>query len=163
MGGNRKARAPGFRLEIYDGSDFRKFLEIGEEWKCAIFDPWWSAPAAIYGWVGPTEGAFTIAAASIAAFDAHSGYTDSGVFAIGRLPSGEPVAGGRDRVLKYDGSRWVLLRSGLDRIRSFSVAPDGALWVASGSGVHRFKSGSWIAAAVRRRASFGAGLPGVPR
>ena len=142
---SEKHGQPGFRLEIYDGSAFRKRLEIGGEWNGANLRSVVECPGGDV-WLGGTEGGVVYHQGRFdRAFDAHSGYTDSGVFAIGRLPSGEPVAGGRDRLFKYDGSRWVLLRSGLDRIRSFSVAPDGAFWVASGSGVHRFKDGSWIA------------------
>jgi signal transduction histidine kinase/CheY-like chemotaxis protein len=140
-----KPGTPGFRLEIYDGSGFRKYLELGEDWKGASVRSVVERPDGDL-WLGGTVGGGVYRHGHLLPFfERCSGYTDNGVFAIGRLPSGEPVAGGRDQVLKYDGTRWVLLRSGLDRVRSFSIGPDGALWVASGSGVYRFKDGSWIA------------------
>jgi signal transduction histidine kinase/CheY-like chemotaxis protein len=135
---------PGFRVEIYAGSSFRKRLEVGAEWKGANLRSVVERPNGDLWLGGITGGGVYHGGQFIPFFDSRGGYSDSGVFALGQLPSGEPVAGGRDRVLKYDGARWVLLRSGLDRIRSFSVARDGSLWVASGAGVHRFKDGSWI-------------------
>jgi signal transduction histidine kinase/CheY-like chemotaxis protein len=140
----QKSGTPGFRLEIYDGSNFRQCLELGEEWKGASVRSVLERPDGDL-WLGGTTGGGVYHRGHFRPFfESRSGYTDNGVFALGQLPSGEPVAGGRDQVLKYDGARWVLLRSGLDRVRSFSAGPDGALWVASGSGVHRFKDGSWI-------------------
>jgi signal transduction histidine kinase/CheY-like chemotaxis protein len=141
---SEKRGTPGFRLETYDGTRFRKYLEVGTEWKGAVVRTAIERPDGDL-WLGGTAGGGLYHQGRLFPFfESRDGYTDSGVFAIGQLPSGEPIAGGRDQVLKYDGSRWVLLRSGLDRIRSFSIGPDGALWVASGSGVHRFKDGSWI-------------------
>jgi len=140
-----KPGTPGLHLEIYDGSSFRKYLEVREEWKGANFRSVVERPGGDLWLGGSAGGGVYHDGRLVPFFDARSGYTDTGVFAAGRLPSGEPIAGGRDQVLKYDGAHWVLLRSGLDRVRSFCIARDGALWVASGSGVHRFKDGSWIA------------------
>src|ERR1019366_6950181 len=64
------------------------------------------------------------------------GYTDSGAFALHELPDGTVLAGGRHGVFRWSGSSWTLLRSGLDRVRSFLQAKDGALWVASAGGGH---------------------------
>jgi signal transduction histidine kinase/CheY-like chemotaxis protein len=141
---SEKLGAPGFRLQIYDSSGFRKSLEIGQEWNGAVLRSVLERPNGDV-WLGGTAGGGIYRRGQfLPFFDSRSGYTDNGVFALGQLPSGEPIAGGRDQVLQYDGTRWVLLRKGLDRSRGFSIAPDGALWVASGAGVHRFKDGSWI-------------------
>ena len=142
--GTEKPGSPGFRLEIFEGSTFRRLLELGEEWNGVNLRTVMERPDGDL-WLGGSAGGGILHRGSfLPAFDARDGFTDTGVFAIGRLPSGEPIAGGRDRILQYDGSRWTLLKGGLDRIRSFSIARDGALWVASGSGVHRFKNNSWI-------------------
>jgi ligand-binding sensor domain-containing protein len=77
-------------------------------------------------------------------FQREKGYTHTGVFVLSSLPSGELLAGGRDRILKYNGKSWTSLRDGLDRVRQLTTTRDGSLWVASSSGVHRFKNGSWI-------------------
>jgi signal transduction histidine kinase/ActR/RegA family two-component response regulator len=72
------------------------------------------------------------------------GYTDKGAFALFEAQDGTLLAGGRDSVFRWTGSTWKLLRSGLDRVRSFTQTRDGALWVASARGVHRLSGGDWI-------------------
>jgi signal transduction histidine kinase/CheY-like chemotaxis protein/ligand-binding sensor domain-containing protein len=134
---------PGFHLEIYDGSRFETRMEFGGSWqgsnlRCVLEqgeDLWLggSAGGAVY-----RHGVLTNV------FSPAFGYTDAGVFALGNLPSGEIIAGGRDRVFHYDGRSWSVLRDGIDRIRSFAGSRDGSLWVASASGVHRYRDGSWI-------------------
>ena len=137
--------AAGFRLEIYDGARFRTRMEAGAEWKGAnlrcVFerrdgDLWLGGAAggAVYR-NGRLRNLFTAA----------EGYTDKGVFAIGELASGELIAGGRDRILRYGGGKWTLLRAGFDRVRSMVTARDGTLWVAAGSGIWRYQDGAWIA------------------
>jgi signal transduction histidine kinase/CheY-like chemotaxis protein len=135
---------PGFHLEIYDGAAFRTRAEIGPVWqggnlRCVMEQ----ANGDI--WLGGSAGGAVYRQGLLVdLFATAKGYSDSGVFALGVLPSGEIVAGGRDQVLQYDGRSWTRLRSGLDRIRSFAVSRDGSLWVASASGIHRFRDGSWI-------------------
>jgi ligand-binding sensor domain-containing protein len=135
---------PGFHLEIYDDKGFRTRAEIGAEWKgpklrCVMEQGNGDL------WLGDVSGgALYHNGALLDVFATSKGYSDSGVFVLATLPSGEIVAGGRDQVLKYDGRSWTLLGSGLDRIRSFATARDGSLWVASASGIHRFRDGSWI-------------------
>ena len=142
---SEKPATPGFRLEIYDGASFRKCLEAGTEWKGAGVRSVLELPGGDLWLGGSAAGGVYHGGRILPLFDGSHGYTDSGVFAIGRLAAGEIIAGGRDKVLAYRGAAWSLLRSGLGSVRSFSIAPDGALWVASASGVHRFKDGSWIA------------------
>jgi signal transduction histidine kinase/CheY-like chemotaxis protein/ligand-binding sensor domain-containing protein len=136
--------SPGFRLEIYDGTGFQTRAEVGAGW--------WGANLRCVAeqgngdlWLGGTAGGAVYRQGLLLdVFSRSKGYTDSGVFALGTLSSGEIIAGGRDQALKYDGRSWTLLRGGLDRIRSFAVSRDGSLWVASSTGVHRFRDGSWI-------------------
>ena len=135
---------PGFRLETYDGAGFQTRAEIGADWqggglRCVMErengDLWLG---------GSAGGAVYHQGLLLDFFGAAKGYTDSGVFTLGTLPSGEIIAGGRDQVLKYNGRSWTVLRDGADRIRSFAVSRDGSLWVASASGIHRFRDNIWI-------------------
>ena len=135
---------PGFRLDEYDGSAFRTVLEVGAEWKGADLRSILEQANGDLWLAGSAGGAIYSHGRLMNPFVTAAGYTDSGVFALAALPSGEIIAGGRDKVLKYNGTSWTLLRAGLDRIRTFTMARDGALWVASASGIHRFKDGSWI-------------------
>ena len=135
---------PGFRLDIYDGSTFRTLLDVGVEWKGADLRNILQSTDGDIWLAGSAGGALYHQGHLSNPFRVEAGYTDSGVFAISTLPSGEIIAGGRDKLLKYNGSSWTLLREGLDRVRTFAKTPDGALWIASASGIHRFKDGNWV-------------------
>jgi signal transduction histidine kinase len=139
-----KKDVPGFRLEVFDGQRFSTTLNVGQDWKGADLRMLFERRDGEL-WFGGTAGGYVYQHGRFSyPFEKNLGYTDSGVFTIGTLPSGEIVAGGRDQILKYDGKTWTLLGSGLDRIRSFVTAADGTLWVASASGIHRFRGNSWI-------------------
>jgi signal transduction histidine kinase/CheY-like chemotaxis protein/streptogramin lyase len=135
---------PGFRLEVYDGASLRKVMELGGEWqgsslRCVLE----RGKGEI--WLGGTAGGGLYRDGQLSnPFQPGNGYTETGVFVVGSLPTGEIVAGGRDRLLKYDGKSWTAMRDGLDRVRHLATVRDGALWVASATGVHHFKDGSWI-------------------
>jgi len=135
---------PGFRLEVYDGQSFRKVLELGREWETS------DLRMVLEGghgeiWLGGTAGGGLYRNGRLSnPFQPGNGYTEAGVFVLGTLPTGELVAGGRDRLLKYDGTSWTVLRDGLDRVRHLTTTRDGALWVATATGVHRFENGSWL-------------------
>jgi signal transduction histidine kinase/CheY-like chemotaxis protein len=135
---------PGFRLEIYDGSNFRQVLELGREWHGANLR---SVLERARGeiWLGGSAGGGLYRDGRFSnPFTAEYGYTEAGVFVLNTLPTGELVAGGRDQILKFDGKSWTHLRDGLDRIRQVATARNRAFWVASASGIHCYNNGSWI-------------------
>jgi signal transduction histidine kinase/CheY-like chemotaxis protein len=135
---------PGYRLEVYDGASFQKVLELGREWRGSI-PRWVLAGARGEIWVGGGAGGALYRDGCFSGpFQLSDGQTEAGVFVLGSLPTGELVAGGRDRLLKYNGKTWSVMRDGLDRVRRLITARDGAVWVASANGIHRFKDGSWM-------------------
>ncbi len=135
---------PGFRLEIYDGACFREVLELGGEWQGAkLRTVLERGPEEL--WLGGSAGGGLFRSGVFSnPFQHATGYTETGVFALGAVPGGELLAGGRDGLLKYDGKSWTSLRDGLDRVRRLITTRDGSLWVASASGVHQLKDGNWI-------------------
>ena len=136
--------APGFRLDVYDGATFRKVLELGPEWQGASLRSVLERDGGEI-WLGGSSGGGLYRCGHFSnPFQPRNGYTESGVFVLGNLPAGGLMAGGRDRIFKYDGKSFTEMRRGMDRIRRMTAARDGALWVASSSGVHRFKDGTWI-------------------
>jgi signal transduction histidine kinase/CheY-like chemotaxis protein len=142
--GSEVKGTPGFRLEVYDGASFRKVVELGREWQGANLRSVLERGKGEI-WLGGTAGGGLYRDGRFSdPFQAGNGYTENGVFVLDNLSTGELVAGGRDRLLKYDGKSWTAMRDGLDRIRHLTTARDGALWVATASGIHRFKNGSWI-------------------
>ena len=135
---------PGFRLEIYHGKRLTPFLDLGKEWDGGdvrtIVD---RSNGEL--WLGGINGGCLYRGGRLTRpFVKDLGYTDSGAFTLHELPDGTLLAGGRRGVFRWMGSSWTLLRSGLDRVRSFLQARDGALWVASASGVDRLTGGNWI-------------------
>jgi signal transduction histidine kinase/CheY-like chemotaxis protein len=142
--GSEVKDTPGFRLEIYDGARFRKILQLASEWPGANLRTVLEREGGEI-WLGGTAGGGVYRDGRFSnPFQMANGFTEAGVFVLGSLPTGELIAGGRDRILKYNGSAWTLMRDGLDRVRHLTVTRDHALWAASASGVHRFKDGSWI-------------------
>ncbi len=60
-----------------------------------------------------------------------------GGFALTEVEPGRVLMGGRNSVSEWDGRRWVLLRTGLERVRHVARAHDGTIWVAAANGIHR--------------------------
>jgi signal transduction histidine kinase len=75
--------------------------------------------------------------------------TDQG-FPGGRPGSVVDAGGGRlwfgvgGRVVEFDGRRWVILRTGFERVNAMVRAADGGIWVAASTGLFRFFEGSWL-------------------
>jgi ligand-binding sensor domain-containing protein len=142
--GSEVKGTPGFRLDVYDGATFRKVLELGGEWRGGSLRSVIERDGGEI-WLGGSSGGGLYRNGHFSnPFQPRNGYTESGVFVLGDLPAGGLMAGGRDRIFKYDGNSFIEIRRGLDRIRRLTATRDGALWVASSSGVHRFKDGNWI-------------------
>ena len=130
--------APGFRLEIYDGKGLTPFLDVGREWDGGDLRSIVERPNGEF-WFGGINGGCRYRGGRFThPFVKELGYTDSGAFTLFELPDGTLLAGGRDGVFHWTGSRWKLLRGGLDRVRSFVQTKEGVIWLASASGVLPF-------------------------
>jgi signal transduction histidine kinase/ActR/RegA family two-component response regulator len=135
---------PGLALETYDGKAFRRVLDLNSKvWQYddvrSVLDT--SDGSVLIGGAG---GAVRWRNGAVRPLRAEEGYTDTGAFDLVELQSGQILAGGRDKLLRFDGQRWTELRSGLDRVRTITQTRDGVLWVASSSGLHRLQNGHWI-------------------
>jgi signal transduction histidine kinase/DNA-binding response OmpR family regulator len=135
VGGSGKER---FRLEIFDGSGFRPALDkappfqveflkfIYEDRSGAV---WFGGPGGLGNyrngtpnWVGAQEG-----------------YTATGGYALSQLPDGRLLAGGKDKLLEFDGRAWRVVLDKLDRVRTILPGRDGTIWVATAAGVFRIR------------------------
>ena len=85
----------------------------------------WNEDTERSGWAVPPGGGLYRDGHFSNPFQRNNGYTDTGVFVLGSLPTGELVAGGRDRILKYDGKSWTVMRDGMDRVRHLTTTRDG--------------------------------------
>jgi signal transduction histidine kinase/CheY-like chemotaxis protein len=134
---------PGYRLEIYDGKEFRTVVDLTPSWKgddirCLLETGGGTL------WVGGPGGAAVWRNGVLHMLGPADGFTETGAFEFAEFPPGEVLVGGRDKLLRFDGRRWSELRSGLDRVRTITTSRDGVLWVASGTGLDRRQQGEWI-------------------
>ncbi len=131
------------RLEIYDGKNFKPYKDVTAEWKSGDLRYILELRNGDV-WLGGTATGGFLRQGSFRPVTAAHGYSDSAIFSVFEPQPGRILAGGRDRLLEFDGSRWTLIEQGLNRVRSIMRSRDGTLWVASGSGIHRLKDGAWI-------------------
>ncbi len=137
-------KAFGFRLEIYDHGRFQPYVDFASVWRGKDLRTIIERRNGELWFGGAGGGCAYARGGFFFPFGKDSGYTDNGVFAIRELQNGNVLAGGRDQLLEFNGKSWALLRSGLQRIRSFQEAKDGTLWVASSTGIHRVTKDGWI-------------------
>jgi signal transduction histidine kinase/DNA-binding response OmpR family regulator len=132
-----------FLLHIFDGQEYHEFLRLPVEWNLGVVRAIHQMPngdmlvggsggLALYSHgqgrkIGPTEG-----------------FTDNASFRLCPMADGSVLAGGRQKLLRYNGKSWTVIRDGMDTVRDMLQARDGTVWVASGSGVHRWRNGVWI-------------------
>jgi signal transduction histidine kinase/CheY-like chemotaxis protein len=57
------------------------------------------------------------------------------------LPDGRLMAGGKDKLLEFDGRAWKVVIDKLDRMRTILPGRDGAIWAATAGGVYRIRDG----------------------
>jgi signal transduction histidine kinase/DNA-binding response OmpR family regulator len=139
---------PNYRLEIYDGEKFSVVADLGAKWDIAELRTIFTARNGDI-WLGGTTGLGVYHQGHYRKFTPADGYTSSGAYAVCELPDRKILAGGRDKLLAYDGQHWSTLfegldQLGLDRIRQIIQDHAGTVWVASGSGIHRYENGAWI-------------------
>jgi signal transduction histidine kinase/CheY-like chemotaxis protein len=134
---------PGYRMEIYDGKEFRTVVDLTKSWtgddiRCLLETGGGTL------WLGGSDWAAVWRNGAIHMLGPVDGFTETGAFEYAEFPPGEILVGGRDKLLRFDGRRWSELRSGLDRVRTIATSRDGVLWVASGTGLLRRQHEEWI-------------------
>jgi signal transduction histidine kinase/CheY-like chemotaxis protein len=132
-----------YSLQIFDGSTFQEYLRMDPDWGLGVVRSLHFTPDGTL-WIGGSGGFGKYANARFQPIRASDGFTDSACFRICPLSDGSFLAGGRDKVLRFDGKSWEVIHDRLDLVRSIDQARDGTVWIASGSGIHRYKNGVWI-------------------
>jgi signal transduction histidine kinase/ActR/RegA family two-component response regulator len=135
---------PGFRLEIYDGNGLTPFLDLTREWNGGDLRSIVERPNGEFWFGGINGGSRYRGGRFTHPFGRALGYADSGAFTLYDLPDGTLMAGGREGLFHWTGSRWKQLRGGLDRVRSFVRTKEGVIWLASASGVYHLAGEDWI-------------------
>ena len=134
---------PGYRIETYDGTEFRTVVDLKPSWpaddiRCLLG----TGDGTL--WLGGSDWAGVWRNGVLHPLGRADGFTDTGAFEFAEFPPGQILVGGRDKLLRFDGRRWSELRSGLDRVRTIADGRDSVLWVASGTGLDRRQHGEWI-------------------
>jgi hypothetical protein len=137
-----KIRSTGiFTLQIYDGGEFREYLRLDPKWQLGVIRAIYRTPEGDL-WLGGSGGFGFYSGRRFRSVDRAAGYTDSGCFSLCRLADGSLLAGGREKLSRFNGTSWSVIREGLDRVRSILQTRDGTVWVTSGTGVHGTRTGS---------------------
>jgi signal transduction histidine kinase len=134
----------GFRLETYDGKRLTPFLDLGSEWDGGDLRSIVERPDGELWFGGINGGCRYLGGSFTHPFVRNLGYADSGAFTLFALSDGTLMAGGREGVFHWTGSRWKQLRGGLDRVRSFVRTKEGVVWMAGASGVYRLTGEDWV-------------------
>jgi signal transduction histidine kinase/CheY-like chemotaxis protein/ligand-binding sensor domain-containing protein len=134
---------PGCRIEILDGKAFHVLFDSTAKWEGFDVRSLVERPGGEF-WFGGADALAVIRNGQLKTLQAKQDFPETGAFTIAEVESGKLIVGGRKDLLEYDGNRWTVLRSDMDRIRSVTKTRDGTLWVASGSGLHRRQGGNWI-------------------
>jgi signal transduction histidine kinase/ActR/RegA family two-component response regulator len=134
---------PGYRVEIYDGKEFRTVVDLTKSWAGDDIRCLFETGGATL-WLGGSDRAAVRRNGALHMLGPVDGFTETGAFEFAESPPGQILVGGRDKLLRFDGRRWSELRSGLDRVRTIATSRDGVLWVASGTGLDRRQHGEWI-------------------
>ncbi|MEP6715621.1 MAG: diguanylate cyclase [Terriglobia bacterium] len=95
-------------------------------------------------WLGGTSSLILIRSGQSHVQGSAEGFTDTGVFSALELPDGHILLGGRNNVTEYDGKKFHVIQSGMDRVWTIRAGRDGWTWIASGAGIYRYRSGQWI-------------------
>lgn len=134
------------RIDVWDGRTFQPRPDLKLEPLCDRIR-YLHEDAGGSFWIGTTAlggGVYRPSAPSLTRFGPADGYPEQAVYTVADDSPGRMIAGGRDALAEFDGTRWKVLRTGLDAVRSVMRSRDGTLWVAAGSGVHRHQNGAWI-------------------
>src|SRR5258708_4023503 len=132
---------PRRRLYIFDGRTFRFQFQVPSDWKQDVRNLVETAEGEV--WVGGTDSIGVWRNGAFEKLRPAKPLLETSAFTLAQVEPGKILAGGRNDLFQFDGSKWSLMRSGMDRVRSIVKTVDGTLWVASGSGVHCMKNGVW--------------------
>ena len=140
---------PDNEFDIWDGKTFRPQFVAPASWKsqeirCMLEDRNGSL------WIGAMGGAAVWRNGVFRQLggdggDGDDGIPDTAVFDLYQLQSGQILAGSRAKLLKFDGSRWSELQSGLVRVRTILETKKGEIWFTSGSGMFRYRNDEQMA------------------
>jgi signal transduction histidine kinase/DNA-binding response OmpR family regulator/streptogramin lyase len=136
----RGSRTERLRLDVFDGQRFRPAIDMPPQFPVEFLKFIYEDPAGTV-WFGGPGGLGRYRNGTLSVVGAKQGYTASGGYAFCELPHGGLMAGGKDKLLEFDGRAWKVVIGKLDRVRTILPSRDGAIWVATAGGVFRIRDG----------------------
>jgi signal transduction histidine kinase/DNA-binding response OmpR family regulator len=137
VGGTRNER---LRLDVFDGRSFRSMVDIQPNFHVEFLKFVYEDRSGTMWFGGPGGlGCYRNGVASVSG--TKEGYTAAGGYAFCQLPDGRLMAGGKDKLLEFDGRIWKIVIDKLDRVRTITPSRDGTVWVATAGGIFRIRDG----------------------
>ena len=133
---------PGHHIELYDGNRFLPQFDIPASWTGDIRSVAAGADGVV--WLGGSGGLLRAKDGVVRALTAADGFTDTLAADLLSLGPNRILAGGREKLMSFDGRKWSEMRSAIDRVRMITQTHDGSLWVSTGSGLQRLLNGNWV-------------------
>ena len=137
VGGSRSER---LRLDVFDGQRFRSVVDRQPDFPVEFLKFIYEDRAGTV-WFGGPGGLGRYRNGTLHVVGAKEGYTAAGGYAFCELPDSRLMAGGKDKLLEFDGRAWKVVIDKLDRIRTIVPSRDGTIWAASAGGVFRIREG----------------------
>ena len=137
------ANSRNYRLEIYDGKEFKLFLDMGSLWKIGQLRFIHEEENGNLWLGGMSEE--RVGLLRDGQYQTFGGlYPGNGALCVHRVDEDTLWFSDRDGLYEFDGRKWSTIKTGLDQIPSVITAQNGDIWVASWSGLHRYRNGSWL-------------------
>jgi signal transduction histidine kinase/CheY-like chemotaxis protein len=137
MGGTRTER---LRLDVFDGKKIWPAIDTQPQFHVEYLK-FITEDRTGTVWFGGPGGLGSIRKGIFGVVGAKEGYTAAGGYDLCELPDGRLLAGGKDKLLEFDGRNWKVVIPKLDRVRKIIRGRDGTIWVATGGGVFRLRNG----------------------
>lgn len=126
---------------IFNGTTFILQFQVPSDWKQDIRTLIETSAGEV--WVGGAGSAGVWRNGVFEKLGPPQWLTGTSAFTLKEVAPGRIILGSRNKLAQFEGNKWSILRSDMDRVRSVLKDGDGTLWVASSSGVHRLKQGVW--------------------
>jgi signal transduction histidine kinase/CheY-like chemotaxis protein/ligand-binding sensor domain-containing protein len=137
LGGTRTER---LRLDVFDGSVFRPVVDIQPRFHIENLKLIYEDRNGTV-WFGGPGGLGRYRNGTVSVVGVQEGYTASGGYAFCQLSDGRLMAGGKDKLLEFNGLTWKVVVDKLDRVRTIAAGRNGTVWVATAAGVFRIRDG----------------------
>jgi len=137
VGGSKTER---LRLDVFDGKSFRTVIDTPAKFPVEFVKFIYQDKEGTV-WFGGPGGLGCYRNGTLNVVGAREGYTAAGGYAFCQFPDGRLMAGGKDKLLEFDGRAWKVMIDKLDRVRTIIQGRDGAIWAATAGGVFRIRDG----------------------